>query len=723
MGGGSSSSNWSGGSSQGRTTSNARTTSEAQTKSQATGESVVHTTSRVSGGSRSHTSSHMTSHSETDTVGRADTTSEADTRSHAVGRSHAEGVGRSSMAGRSTGQMVGGTISRGVVPALSINRSWQLEDDVAAHVAETIRGLERVLDAASHGGGFMSQVTVFVEDRGAEKLAAAAVGQAWHGPNVPTPIGAWRVPDEDLDAVRAYVLACRPSELTDGDTFGGLLWTRYATLLSAEMLAALTRPAWMEHGPATVVQEEEPAYALCPELEGEVFLGRQYSHETGELTDVPLLLSRERMFHSLFTGNTGMGKSVAAQRMAYETTLHWHFRTIALDFSTGWRDLAGAPGLEGHFDLYQLSPGGTRPLRWNPLEIGRHVDPEMQWRGFCDVFGGIARMGVRRQVHDFRRVLKRVYVNAGVLVRDPEVQTDPEWGYVRGDEEPLVHVAPGTSIKELQPEALQMLAVHRSKAVGLADLYREVQEELASLPPSDRIGRPIMEGIQARLEPLIEGTTGKMFGAGEGTVAVSDLAQPWGMCVIEGGDALDEFSKTFLLAWFGWHAYQDAYARHAKKLAAPDETVQIFYEELNKILSGIGGGDEEGGGGDYLIEQLSQQWLDSRKARAWLHGITQVPSLIPRAVRQSCANVFFANASGADDRDIEVGALARSEKGFTDEAVRRWLARLPIGQVVVKLGYTQAQCELEPMKIRPAMLALPKLDDDQLAKKLPRRSV
>jgi hypothetical protein len=697
-------------SSSSHTRSASDTTSVADTVSQGTA------TSRVSGSSSSHTSSHSTSHVESDTWGTADTKSEADTQSHALGRSHADGVGTSEMAGRSGGEIFGGTISRGIVPGVNLNRSWMTEDDVADRVTEVLRGLERVLDAASAEGGFMTQAAIFVEDGQAEKLAAAAVGQAYYGLNTPTPVCAMPVPDEDADDVRQHALACRPCLAVDGDPFGGMLWSRYSTLLTAGMLSAYTRPAWFEEGVATTVQEAEPPFAFYPDLTGEVFMGHQFSFETGELTQAPLLISRDKMFHAMFAADTGFGKSVAAMRMAYETTKKWKFRTLVLEFSTGWRALVNAPGLEGHFQIYQLSPGGSFPMRWNPLEIGRHIDPETQWRAFCDVFGGVARMGVKRQIHDFRRVLKRVYVAAGVLVRDLDVIKDPLWGCVQPDEAGMIGTPAGMSIKELPPAALQMIAVHRSKDVGLEDLYAEVQEELNRLPPSDRVGRPIMEGIAARLEPLIYGAVGRMFGKGDGSVAVSDLAQPWGLCVIEGGDHLDEFSKLFLLTWFGWHAYQDAFRRHARGLADPDETVQIFWEELNKIVSGGQGGGEEddGQGGDYLVAQLSQMWLDSRKANAWLHAITQVPSLIPRPIRQSCATTFFGNEKGADDRDIEVGVLARSEKGFADEAYRRWLSRLPYGQMVVKMGYAGDQRQLEPMKIRPAMLSLPVPSDEVL---------
>jgi hypothetical protein len=65
--------------------------------------------------------------------------------------------------------------------------------------------------------------------------------------------------------------------------------------------------------------------------------------------------------------------------------------------------------------------------------------------------------------------------------------------------------------------------------------------------------------------------------------------------------------------------------------------------------------------------------------------------------------------------------MARSEKGFVDEPWRRWLARMPWAQSMVRLGYTPDQTELEPMKIRPAMLAVPKPTDAALAELLGRQ--
>ena len=118
-----------------------------------------------------------------------------------------------------------------------------------------------------------------------ERAAQALVPQAFHGPNVPTPV--LTVPGDPL--LRDHALAFRPSLAPDGDPFGiDLLWTKNGTLLTPAMLAAYTSPNLFEEGTAVTIQEKLPPLAFYPELPGEVVLGHQVSPETGDLTLAPL---------------------------------------------------------------------------------------------------------------------------------------------------------------------------------------------------------------------------------------------------------------------------------------------------------------------------------------------------------------------------------------------------------------------------------------------------
>lgn len=620
-----------------------------------------------------------------------------------------------SSSGWSTGLGRGftGGFSSGLIPGVHIGRAWQTEDDTALRLTEVTRQLTSLLDKASVEGAFMTTALLFT-DQGCRDAAAALVPQAFHGPDVPTPV-LTRPGDA---ALRNLALTFQPSLLPVRNPFEvDVLWTRWSTLLTPSMLAAYTAPNLFEEGAALTFQEKLPPLAFYPELAGETICGYQVSPETGDLTPVPLRLSQQRHFHTVFCGDTGFGKSVAAERMVYDTTRHWKLRSVVLDFGTGWRKLLNAPGLEDHVEIRQLSPGGIRPLRWNPLQIGRHILPEVQWRTFCDVFGQIAQLGQRRQIHELRDALRRVYLGAGVLVDDPDVRRDDTWGFVRYAEADLVNPIPGTPLSELTPEQRQVLAVERSRAVGLRELYAHVKETLAARGRKDMMLRTVLEGILFRLHPLVQGAASLQYQAGSDCIDINEIVPgDWGVAVLEGGSFLDDFSKAFLLGWAAWHLYHDAVSQRLQRAVSEPAHIQIVFEEANKILAGLEQSGE--GGGQSVAEQFEAMWRDSRKYGIWLHLISQTPSAIPSGILSSCNNIFICQLKNPRDRDLMLAALHRSEKGFVDETWRRFLASMPVGRSVVKLGYTFDRGEVEPTYVNPLILEVAEPTDADIAARL-----
>jgi len=79
-------------------------------------------------------------------------------------------------------------MSTGLVPGISINRSWQLEDDVAERLTEVLRQVQGVVNMAAQEGGFMTDARLFTASNSGGLAAEALVTQAFHGPNVPTPV-------------------------------------------------------------------------------------------------------------------------------------------------------------------------------------------------------------------------------------------------------------------------------------------------------------------------------------------------------------------------------------------------------------------------------------------------------------------------------------------------------------------------------------------------------
>jgi len=79
-----------------------------------------------------------------------------------------------------------------------------------------------------------------------------------------------------------------------------------STLLTMLQVAAYTAPGMFEQGSALTTQEETPAFAFYPDMPGNITLARQWSSETGLLTDTFLKLSPDRHFHTAFVGDTGL---------------------------------------------------------------------------------------------------------------------------------------------------------------------------------------------------------------------------------------------------------------------------------------------------------------------------------------------------------------------------------------------------------------------------------
>lgn len=668
------------------------------------------------------TRSRSESKSWANSVGSSDSQGSADGKSESWGDAHSQSDALGVAIGRSGMQGLSGGFSAGLMPNVSLGRSWQTEDDVADRVTEVLRQFEALLNVASGEGGFMTDALLFTASETGIKAAEALVPQAFHGPNVPTPVLTVRPESSDAGLLREHAWAFLPYGAPDpGDPFDGMLWSKYATLLTAGQVAAYSAPGLIEEGTAVTVMPPIPQdMGFIPQMPGDVVLGHQVSPTTRDLTAAAVKLDPSRLMHTMFAGDTGFGKSVAAIRMAYETTLNWQLRTVVLDFGAGWRQLLNAQGLEGHVDILQLWPNAVRPLRWNPLQIGRNIDPETQWRAFADIFGSIAHLGVRRQKQELLEALRQVYIRAGVLVDDPDVRKDPGWGKVRGSEEVrLTGKTAGTGLDQLTPQQRQRLAVLRSTKVGLKDLSDEIKDRLAGVPARDAMLSGVLEGIVFRLNPLVQGAASAQFAPGDDVIAIEDLGKPWGIAIIEGGMFLDDFGKAFLLGWIGWHLYTDMVARRVHEVKDNEPLLQIFFEEANKIFSGAeSGGSEEESGGVSASQRFGDMFRDARKYKARLHVITQAPHMLPDDIISSCNNLVIAFLKNPKDKDLVLSALARSEKGFRDEEWRRFVSDIPIGMSIGRFPYTTTRELQRAFLFRPLLLDVREPSDAEIGQKL-----
>jgi hypothetical protein len=723
-------------------TSHSETTSEANTtsRSDSVSDGVQYSVALVQASGKSHSATSSQAH----TVGHAETHSTSTTASTSDGTTH--GIARSQSSSRTSGTSIGRTLaasrtmgmSAGLIPSVSGSKSYQWQDDKAIQLTAILRAQEELLRQATLEGAYLADAYLLCRTERGSAAAEAAVRQAFHGsePPVVTPVQTRQLTQEEQDYIRLHAMCFTQS--TREETVAGALETyKDSTLLLPLQLAAYMAPGLFEEGAAVTTQERIPAFAFVPDMEGDVVLGHLWSTETGALTSAQLRLSEDRFFHTAFAADTGYGKTVAAERLALETTRLWKHRTVVLDFGAGWRRMLNAPlGEAGRVDVWQVFPGAVVPFRWNPLQVGRRVNPEQQMRATCELVRNAGRMGPR-QLGYMRRALKALYLEHGVLTSFKEVLADKRWNTVQEDEWDVVNATRnqwekpsrrrkrGLHLDDLESFEQQALAVHRSKQVDMVMWYEELIRMYHALPRRATTDRTSLEGVLLRIEPFAEGQMESMYGRGEGSLAVEDLGSlrprddAWGISVLEGGAEMDEFAKTVVFSLVAWHLYHDAVVRRRQSIGKRTQRkLQIYFEEANKVLSGVAvdAGDRDGGSAGQTSEIWRTMWRDGRKYGIWLHAIAQTVSELPEGILSSENNAFFGQTKNPKDRDLIMAHLAFSERGFTDEDYRRFLSRMPAAMAICKLGYSQDVIHTTPFLCRPAMVpALEPTDREILA--------
>ena len=382
---------------------------EGVSSSQSTGLSIAHSESKSVG------------YMSADTQMKSDTaaTSQADTVGAAAGKSHADSLFKGSAQSRGTSQGTADGIAVGLAPSVNLGDINQWQYDPAILLTAMLRKQQELLDIITKEGGFYTDVYALTGTEQGKQAMMALLPEAFHGvEDVVMGLQTRTLTEAEDRYIRRHAMAMVPS--TREIRFPEAM-TAYAdsTLLTMLQASAYLSPGLFEEGTTRSVQEKIPAFAFDPDLRSGISIGLQYSTERGRLTDSLLRMTPERHFHTAFIGDTGSGKSVTAERLAYETTRSWKYRTIVLDFGQGWRKALNWPELENRVDIRQLYPGALRPLRWNPLQIPRRIDPARYRTLLVELFANAGRMGPR-QLGFMREALTRVYALTGVLIPDED---------------------------------------------------------------------------------------------------------------------------------------------------------------------------------------------------------------------------------------------------------------------------------------------------------------
>ena len=678
----------------------------------------------------------------------ANAASDTTSRNHVASRNIGLSRGQALMAGRMLGA------SAGLSPHVSFTKSYQGYDAVADLVAQALKEQSAHLGTISKEGGLYVDNYFLTRNAQGRQAIEALVSQAFHGTEqVITPVRTRRLSPDEENYIRAHAMAFTPSTRLEGNPWALEPW-KDTSLLTLIQTAAYTAPGVFEEGVAITVQERIPNFAFYPMMEGDVILGHFFSAETQQLTRTPVRLSQGRMANWAFCADTRYGKSVAAQRLALEMVKKWGYRTVILDFGFGWRKLVNMLPDE-QVSLWSLYQGGPNPIRWNPLQIGRRIPPELQMSATVELLCNAGRLG-ERQAGWLWEVVRGLYASYGVLVDDPEVQ-EPETyhpdvlenpdkdipglpsaerkkrypnfdmamalAHVTRGERSLLHdlrarrgMPPlpdgGVRLTQLESWERQALAIERSKRVDLSMVYDNL-EKLRRRLSRQPIDQQAIKGVMLRLKEFRYGQLAAMYGRGEGSIAIEDLAWPQGLALLEGG-AMPEYAKAAVLSLIAWHIYTDAVVRRRQSVGDEGRFASMFllFEEGNKVLGGIGGGSSDER--PRHSEIFPGIFRDAGKYNIFLGVVAQSPSELDPGIMSSCNNLMFGQLKNGRDRDLVIAATGRSEKGFWSRDHVEFVGRLPQAMMVCKLGLSTKMREMTPMVMRPAMVACPEPSDAEI---------
>jgi len=279
----------------------------------------------------------------------------------------------------------------------------------------------------------------------------------------------------------------------------------------------------------------------------------------------------------------------------------------------------------------------------------------------------------------------------------------------------------------------QAVSVHRSKKCSFSSVIDFLREEQGKLGKNDQASKTSLEGLLLRVETFDDPDMIRQYGPGTDSLPIEDLGllgdrtDPWGMVIVEGGSEMsDEFSKVAILSLLASILYFDAISRRRESLAGIQfPPMQIFFEEANKILSGVSSGgasSDTGASSTGSVSEIFQSmWRDGRKYKIFLHLMVQTVSQLPEGIFSSCNNLFCVQTKNAKDRDMVMSHIGRSEKGFVNTEYKRYLARIPIKTALVKLGYSDNVNELEPMLTNPTYVPGEEPSDAEIVARLGKR--
>lgn len=675
-----------------------------QTHAHGTADTTTNSTTHSNGTSEGITSG--STHTESKALGNTESTTKGTSQTESVGSNSSKGVSNNS----SYGTNYGSSASMGLSPNISWGTTYQFTNKDVEYICSLLAiQNQRLADSTEGEGAFFVDFYISTETEDNQKEVQSLVASTWI--NNDSKIDVLRAeifPREEQDKLSYHMMGFSPCLDMEINRRGK--YYKYSSILKSSEIAAYSHPPRISVGGLDSRVEDRPCMRVPNDrqdkeifigniINGERFNKKQYEkYGNGYMTDFKISIGSNELHHTVISGASGSGKSVAATRMVaglYNNTeivdpvtkKKSKRRILILDPNGEWRLMANVVQDPSKFRFFSVGNPLYRPLKMNLLRIPKYISAtdyySMVTEHFCSAYGLLDRAEAQ-----IKSVIYDLYEREGVF----DKLDDPFWAY------------------------------ERSKNITLEDVYDKVAEEKTRAEKAgERYNVDALTTYLTRLQMYKKNKAKEylMF-CNKGGMSVDEVLGNDSVTVIESnGLASGAQSFFFTLLMDGIFRYAQATGGFYGK---PDQyETFIILEEANTVLcpSDSGGGSNNNGKseGSAALKRFSDLLNQGRKYGLFVWTITQTIGMMPESVIANSGIILAGKTEREQDINILVKMLGFDGK-FEDRDVAKWFPRMPIGEFVVKFNKGFKEVDQEPMMVKIAQLNIEKPTNEELDLKI-----
>ena len=483
----------------------------------------------------------------------------------------------------------------------------------------------------------------------------------------------------------------------------------WSTIMLTSELAAMTHLPRVETGGVSTVATNIPAFSVFANKNGEIYFGKQINSEDG-MPSYNYYFSKDEFMHTLICGASGSGKTTSAVRVAREVIRNYSdMKIFALDWKNSWRVLKRfAPNGIDDFEFYGMDYTSVRPIRMNLFIPPKYVGA-IQWldkvvESLCLGYGfGTKMFSVLKAA---ARISMLIH---GVLVLDADGEPVEMQPTTQAELDDFHHRIAQVTLKEIY-QIIQCMKSADGKGDPLAKVP-SLSIKVASIT-DDKLKKHIFDkfaksgmgmqdaydSILAKLEGYYAGELAAMYCVNDydKCIHIEDLIDGKRIVVLEGGD-LDSSTKKAVIELISHGLFM--YSRLKKNRDKVVEKRFYILEEAHRIIDNPESGNSSPlDVGETIFDILLNE---AREYGVYCMIIVQTPTHLPPAMITNCAILIIHRLGNDKDIALMTQMLCRNAR-LDNRDVPIWLAKMPIGQAIVRLNNTVMHQMSEPCLVQVA---------------------